>query len=59
MLNTLQSGSFDQLNDFKGFADFGTFLRTDEAGIEVPNCPLFMSTPATPIIAVFPKNWPI
>ena len=53
-ISTLQSGSFDQLNDFKGFVDFGTFLRTAEPGMDVPNCPLFMSTPATPMIAVFP-----
>ena len=55
-ISTLQSGSFDQLNDFKGFVDFGTFLRTAEVGRDVPNCPLFMSNPATPMIAVFPLS---
>ena len=52
----MQSGSLDQLNDFKGLVDFGTFFRTDEGGIDAPNCPLLISAPATPMIAVLPEN---
>ena len=54
MLFTLQSGSFDQLKDFKGFDDLGTFLRTVHEGKAFPNCPGLIP-PATPIICVEPK----
>ena len=51
----MQSGSLDQLNDFNGLADLGTFLRTADVGKADPNWPLMLS-PATPAIDVVPEN---
>ena len=36
---TLQSGSFDQLKDFSGLDDLGTFFRTVVKGNKDPLCP--------------------